>query len=121
MKISEESFEELRKLEESLYVTKTRFDSAYVSRIFAPGFFEFGKSGRIYTREEALAAPSHEINAQLPLKNFKVHPVTNDIVLVTYVSEVQSDTLEVTNRSSLWMRTRNGWQLQFHQGTPVRK
>ncbi|MDE3056698.1 MAG: DUF4440 domain-containing protein [Bacteroidota bacterium] len=119
--IGKGDFEELRELEESLWVSKTRFDIAHVSRIFAPDFFEFGKSGKIYTREEALAAPPHEINPKLPLRNFKVHPITSEVVLVTYVSEVQSDTLEVTNRSSLWLRTPNGWRLRFHQGTPVRK
>jgi hypothetical protein len=119
MRISNEDFEQLKQLEESLYVTKTRFDLAYINHLFARDFFEFGKSGRTYTREEAVSALPHEINAKLPLKNFNAHPITNDIVLVTYVSEVQYDTLEVTNRSSLWIRTPAGWQLRFHQGTPI--
>jgi hypothetical protein len=120
MQNSYQTFEELRKLEESLWVAETRFDMAYMERILAPDFFEFGRSGRTYTRAETLAANGQEINARLPLRDFKVTAVSEDVYLVTYVSEVQGETgLEVGNRSSLWVRTEQGWQLKFHQGTKV--
>lgn len=119
MEIRNEDIDKIKKLEESLWVAETRFDQEYMNRILSPDFFEFGRSGRMYKREETLSAPFSEIKAKLPLKNFKVHPITNDVVLVTYVSEVQYGKLEVGNRSSLWLRTPSGWQLQFHQGTPV--
>jgi hypothetical protein len=111
----------LRELEESLWRSKTRFNQAYMERILAPDFFEFGRSGRIYTREDTLAAPPHEINARLPLENFAVHPIDSNVVLVTYVSEVRYEEVDVGNRSSLWSRTDAGWQLRFHQGTPVHR
>lgn len=117
--VAESHYETFRNLEESLWRTETRFNKEYMNRILAPGFFEFGRSGRIYSREEILAAPPQEINARLPLKDFKVHPISADIVLVTYQSEVTYDNLEISNRSSLWQKTPAGWQLQFHQGTPV--
>lgn len=83
--------------------------------ILSPSFFEFGRSGRTYKREETLSAPFSKINAKFPFKDFKVHAITNDVVLITYISEVQYDELEVGNRSSLWLRTTDGWKLQFHQ------
>jgi hypothetical protein len=111
--------EELRKLEESLWRTETRFDQAYMDRVLSPDYFEYGRSGRIYTREEVLNVPMQEIKARLPLRDFKVHPLTDDVALVTYISEVATEELLVGNRSSLWVRTPSGWRIAFHQGTPA--
>lgn len=117
MQISNEDVEKLKQLEESLWIAKTRFDKKYMDSILSPGFFEFGRSGKTYKREETLTAPFSEIHARLPLKDFKIHAITDGVVLVTYISEVKYDELEVGNRSSLWLKTPTGWQLQFHQGT----
>ncbi len=119
MQINKEDFEKLQQLEESLWIGETRFDKEYMESILSLDFFEFGRSGRTYKRAETLAIPFSEIQVRLPFKDFKVHPITDDVFLVTYISEVQYDELEVANRSSLWLKTPTGWQLQFHQGTPA--
>ena len=112
--------ENLRKLEESLWVAETRYDKDYMENILAPDFFEFGRSGKTYTREEIITAQGHEIDAKL--RDFKVTMVREDVYLVTYVSEVKgADRLEVGNRSSLWVRDENKWLLKFHQGSQVDK
>ncbi|HQT90569.1 MAG TPA: DUF4440 domain-containing protein [Candidatus Kryptobacter bacterium] len=119
MPITKNDADELRKLEESLWRTVSRFDQSYMDRVLSPDYFEFGRSGRIYTREEVINLPPQEIKARLPLRDFRVHPLTDDVALVTYISEVVSGELLVGNRSSLWVRTPSGWQIVFHQGTPV--
>ncbi len=101
MLIPKSDADELRELEESLWRTETRFDRAYMDRVLSPDYLEFGRSGKVYTREEVLGVPSQEIEARLPLRNFKVHPISEDVVLVTYVSEVVSNGLQVGIRSSL--------------------
>ena len=121
MKLTTEDRETLRTLEESLWQAETRFDRKYMDRILAPDFFEFGRSGSIYSREEILSASSQEIRATFPLRDFTCHPIHSDVVLVTYVSEVQYKKKEMGNRSSLWVKTPSGWQLKFHQGTPVHR
>lgn len=121
MQISNEDKETFRRLEESLWIAKTRFDLSYMNRILAPDFFEFGRSGRIYQREDTLAIQPQEIKAKFPFKNFSVHLITQDVVLVTYISEVEYEKIEIGNRSSIWSKTEEGWQLRFHQGTPVTK
>ena len=114
------TFEELRALEDSLWKAETRYDKSYIDRIFADDFFEFGRSGRIHSREQCVAvAGPGEINASFPLKNFKVTELTSDVFLVTYQSEVQHEDLEISNRSSIWHKTQDGWKLRFHQGTPA--
>lgn len=121
MQISNDDFNKLKELEESLWIAETRFDNAYMENILSPDFFEFGRSGRVYIREETLSVTYQEINVIIPLKKFQVHSITKDVVLVTYISEVQCDNVELGNRSSLWIKTADGWKLKFHQGTPITK
>jgi len=119
MKTNHSLFEELKCLEESLWISSTRFDQAYMENVFALDFFEFGRSGRRYSREQCLKATPGEIKSKIPLEQFSIHEIDSNNVLVTYVSEVRNDIVERANRSSLWSRTSNGWRLRFHQGTPI--
>ena len=119
MKISEENYKKLEVLEVSMWKPETRFDKDYMNRTLTDDFFEFGRSGREYEKEETISAPMQEIKATLPLKQFKVDLIDTNVALVTYISEVQYDTLEIANRSSIWVKTGTGWRLRFHQGTPT--
>ncbi len=116
-------FEEIRALEESLWRADIRFDNALMDATFAPDFFEFGRSGRTYSRTEMLFEDGvfAEINATLPLPEFHARFLSEDIVQVTYVSEVVYDgVVERGNRSSIWSRMNETWRLRFHQGTPIK-
>ena len=121
MTLNNTDINKLKELEESLWREETRFDKNYMDKILAPGFFEYGRSGRVYNREETLSAPTQKINAKLPLQNFSVHSIDTNAVLVTYISEVKYDEIELGNRSSIWVKASDEWQLRFHQGTPVNK
>jgi hypothetical protein len=121
MLISLETAEKIRLLEESLWYNETRFDREYMEALLAPDFFEFGRSGKIYSRADTLASGRQHIHARFPLKDFSVHAIAENVVLTTYMSEVQYDTIEIANRSSLWVMHHHQWQLRFHQGTPVSK
>ena len=111
--------EELQSLEESLWRAETRFDRVHMERLLAPDFFEFGRSGRRYTRAETLSAVPCTIRAKIPLEDFSIRLIHPDVALVTYISEVQYALLERANRASIWVRHSDRWQLQFHQGTPI--
>lgn len=117
--ISASDIEELKTLEESLWKSETRYNLAHQEKVFAPDLFEFGRSGRTYTREQMIRQTSAPIRARLPLENLKIHPLDANNVLATYISEVQHEELDKANRCSVWSRGVNGWQLRFHQGTPV--
>jgi len=115
-------FEEIRRLEESLWRTDTRFDKALMDATFAPDFFEFGRSGRTYSRAEILfdERECYEIEATLPLPEFHARLLSEDVIQTTYISEVVYDrAVERGNRSSIWSRMDNTWHLRFHQGTPI--
>jgi hypothetical protein len=111
----------LRELEESLWRPGTRFDRAHMDGTLHADFFEFGRSGRTYTRDQCLDAAPAPFAATL--HDFAVHPVVDGVAQATYVSEVHhgDDPTEYANRSSLWVREGDRWRLRFHQGTPVER
>lgn len=109
----------LRELEASLWRSETRWDRSHMEAILAPDFVEFGRSGRVYSREDALALEPEPFTARLPLDAWQARLLGPDNALVTYVSEVDRNGVERANRSSIWSRTDDGWKLRFHQGTPA--
>ena len=115
---SESGFDvdELRALEESLWRSETRYDAAHVERVLHPDFFEFGQSGRVWTLA-TLAMTGDPIEVELPLPVYRSELIAPDVVLAHYESR-QLDGSGVANRSSVWLRTPDGWRLRFHQGTP---
>jgi len=120
IEISKRDYELVSQLEESLWRTEFRFNRAYMETTLAPDFFEFGRSGRVYNREETLNIESQSIRVRLPLPRFEARLISPDVALITYVSEVAyDDEIETANRSSLWSQHQTGWKLRFHQGTPT--
>ena len=115
--LDDEVVTELRRLEESLWREETRFDRDYMDDLLSPGFIEFGRSGKIWTREAMLTTPKRKIGARIPLAKFGVRMISDDVALVTYRSEGLEDDVEVGNRASIWRKTDGGWKLEFHQGT----
>ena len=111
----------LTAMEESLWRVVTRFDTDYMERILAADFIEFGRSGKTYTRLECLAIGKEPIRVRLPLGDLCVVQLGPNTAHVTYISEDHGnqDRTERANRSSIWSRTVDGWELRFHQGTPT--
>jgi hypothetical protein len=90
-----------------------------MERLIAPDFFEYGRSGRVYSREDILAAEPEHFEAQLPLRELDVRLLGRDIVQLTYNSIVRYDGGWLySRRSSIWSRNSGKWLLRFHQGTP---
>jgi hypothetical protein len=119
MEINNEDRDILARLEVELWREETRFDRYRMNEIIADDFFEFGRSGRIYQRQDTLAIESQPIDAVIPLPEFQVRLLDENIAQVTYNSAVKYDgTIEYARRSSIWSRSINGWVLRFHQGTP---
>jgi hypothetical protein len=110
---------EFRELEESMWRAETRFDRAYLERVLHPDFFEFGRSGRVWTRDDTMTMEPREIEARFPLPDFAFHPIDADTVLVTYTSAVRHETWDQANRSSIWVRDAGTWRLRFHHATPA--
>lgn len=112
-----DSRQQLIELEWALWRAETRFDREFMERTLAEDFREFGRSGRVYERAETLAVTGDSIEASL--RDFQFSMLADDVALLTYVSEVQHQALELANRTSIWVRRDGRWQLRFHQGTPT--
>ena len=119
LEISKEDRAVLTRLEEDMWREETRFDIQFMERTLASDFFEYGRSGRTYTREQSLAVPRQPTDAVLPLPNLRVRLINEDTAQLTYDSAVTYDGIvEHGHRSSIWSRTPDGWVMRFHQGTP---
>ena len=119
MELSQHDRAALERLEQELWREATRYDDRRMREIIAPDFLEFGRFGRVYRREDMLAAPRHPIEAALPLPDFTARLLHPDVAQVTYNSAVTYDgVVQRARRSSIWSRTPSGWVLRFHQGTP---
>ncbi len=109
--------------DEELHDRLLRFEAALAARdpggvegglmsLIAEDFVEFGRSGRVWTRDsigELLEGPP---GAPVEIDRFGVAPLGSAVVLVTYRASN-------ANRSSVWVRRDGRWQLRFHQGTPT--
>jgi hypothetical protein len=71
MTLSQRDRDTLERLEEELWREETRFDIGRMEELLAPDFVEFGRSGRVYRREDTLAVPRGPIDAVLPLPGFR--------------------------------------------------
>jgi len=117
--LSDQDLNELTKLEEELWIEDTRFDKSYMEEVMADDFFEFGRSGRTYVKQDSIAHEKEPLDAVIPLQNLNIRLITEDVAQVTYDSEVTYDgVVEKGRRSSIWSRTEKSWKLRFHQGTP---
>ena len=119
MQLSQHDRNLLQRLEEDLWRPEVRFDRARMERLLALDFFEYGRSGRVYSREDILAAERERFEARLPLAHFDARLLGPDIAQLTYNSIVRYDGEWLYGRrSSIWSRDAAGWLLRFHQGTP---
>jgi len=114
----------IRALEEELFKQSVRGSPEAVSNLLADSFVEFGRSGRVYEKEEVvrrLAAGSIEPPETHIARDFVPRPLADDVVLLTYRSfRLAEDTEDrQTLRSSLWKFISGRWQMVFHQGTPT--
>jgi hypothetical protein len=96
----------------------TREDFA---RMVSDDFCEVGASGRQYSREFVLdelekrfAVPHDDV---WETKDFVCRCLAEDVYLLTYT--LVQDRVRVTRRSTIWRRTTDGWEIEYHQGTVV--
>ena len=121
--VTDNMLEELPRLEEELYRPATRRDAARMRALLHPGFEEIGRSGRRYSREDVLRESSSGAGrGAIRAEQFAVSEVGDGAALLTYMSahvDAAGNRSRLTLRSSLWIQTAAGWQMRFHQGTPV--
>ena len=102
---------ELFRLESALAARDPDGIEGGLASLIADDFLEFGRSGRVWTRDSILEllkqGPSGD---PVPMDRFEAIEVADGVALVTYHGAM-------ANRCSVWVRRDGRWQIRFHQGT----
>lgn len=115
--------EQLKRLETQLHSSSAHSDSQFMDAVLHEDFTEIGRCGRHYTRQEIL--DEFKADASLPAvqaSDFKPGHISEAVWQLTYQSAHIDDNgrpYRNSLRSSIWIQTKQGFQLRFHQGTPV--
>lgn len=103
---------------------QTRHQPEVLAALLANDFYEFGASGRVWTKADALQRLAQpEPTAHRLMTEYKLIKLSDDVMLMTYLlthSDTGSSEIVKSRRSSVWKRnaaSAYGWQLHFHQGT----
>ncbi|KWX72903.1 RNAse H [Paenibacillus riograndensis] len=109
--------EHICELEELLLTTEVRTSPEQLSLLLADDFFEYGSSGRVWYKKDMMGEEGAGM-VELTLKEFALHPLSEDAVLATYKT-LNAKNGRYTLRSSIWRYREGRWQMLFHQGTPA--
>ena len=113
----------LRELEETLLKPETRSDVEALSKLLADDFRELGASGQVSDKAAILAAlPNEPALESYVISDFIVTELDTYVAMLNYRLETRragDDTSRTTLRTSMWRLAEHGWQMFFHQGTPV--
>jgi hypothetical protein len=107
-------------LELRLQKPEVRAEPGAAEALLHPGFSEFGASGRRWARTEMIAAlaaeqPGGEEPA-ITATEMTGTRLADDVIHLTYLSQRAG---RRALRSSIWLRTPDGWRVYFHQGTLI--
>jgi hypothetical protein len=118
-----ELLDELQGLETELHRRHARRDRARLEELLHPGFREVGRSGCAYDRDTAI---QHLLSQPAPPAieswAFEVIVMDTSTALLTYRSAQRQQDGALSHhahRSSIWLKGQHGWQVLYHQGTPM--
>ena len=113
--------EQLCLLEKRLLEPEVRKSIKELEIILADDFIEYGSSGRMYNKKQAIDGLIISSTAQMTIMDFEVKLLAPGVALATYRVIKLNNQGEETNyslRSSIWKLHKGRWQMVFHQGTP---
>lgn len=96
-----------------------RVDPARVAALLADDFVEIGKSGRVWSRADVVAALAAEPGMDgVTIGPMSGQRITAGLVVVRYTTHHHGGPATV-HRTGWWRKTTNGWRCWFHQATVV--
>ncbi|MGQ7745274.1 nuclear transport factor 2 family protein [Pectobacterium brasiliense] len=113
--------------ERQLHCQATRSKKTIIDQLLHRDFFEIGRSGMRYDKQQVIdALISETVEQQIQADNFELSVVDEKSVLLTYMSYKadENNIVSKTWRTSLWIKNADNqnpdaWQMRFHQGTPT--
>jgi hypothetical protein len=117
-KAADQDVQTVIELELRLLRPEVRAEPGTVAALLHPDFSEFGASGRRWGRTEIVAALAAEQpggeEPHITATDMAGTRLADDVIHLTYVSQRGE---RRALRSSVWLRTQDGWRVYFHQGT----
>lgn len=110
-----DSLDLITHLETILQKPSVRSDRARLETLLHPAFAEVGALGRTWDRAGVIEMMAGEESA-IEIQDMQARWVGPTIAQVLWTSVING---QRARRSSLWVETALGWQLIFHQGTPI--
>ena len=113
--------------ERQLHCQATRSKKTIIDPLLHRDFFEIGRSGMRYDKQQVIdALISETVEQQIQADNFELSVVDEKSVLLTYMSYKadENNIVSKTWRTSLWIKhadnpNPDAWHMRFHQGTPT--
>jgi hypothetical protein len=91
-----------------------------VEALLHPAFCEFGASGRRWAQADMITSlAAEQPGGEEPFitaTEITAARLADDVIHLTYVSQRGE---RRARRSSIWLRTQDGWRVYFHQGTLI--
>lgn len=114
---------ELTALETELHHPGATCTRARLERLLHPDFDEVGRSGTRYTRQTVIDFLADRTSPpDVVAYDHRIERLADDVTLLHFASHARSSDgtrYHAALRVSVWRRTAQGWQLQYHQGTPT--
>jgi glyoxylase I family protein len=110
----------LLELEAELHQQAVRADAARLGELLEDEFFEFGVSGTVWNKQGVIDALRGEPFSARSISDFKLTPLADDVMLVTYRAQRSATSQRPAAeslRSSIWRRRSGVWRMLFHQAT----
>lgn len=114
------NFSILFELEKQLHSSEVRSDPSRIASLLSPDFYEFGSSGKVWTREAILKnLPAEDGKTKIESRDYKASSLSEDVILVTYISVRVTEGMDSQEflRSSIWRNHSGNWKMEFYQGT----
>ncbi|SMC28800.1 hypothetical protein SAMN02745857_03419 [Andreprevotia lacus DSM 23236] len=115
----------LKALEVALHQPERRGDAHFAGKLLHDDFVEFGSSGQAYDKARIMDYLVREEPAA-PIRvwsqDYQLQVQNGQLCLLLYKSAhigAEGSLSGHALRSSVWLQTGEGWQMIFHQGTPM--
>lgn len=110
--------------EKDLFAAEQRRAFAVIDEALAEDFHEIASDGELHTKAEVMPLIGDVKIEDYSLTDFKVLPVGEQCVILTYRAEIKATFKgqyfpPKLYMSSVWVRRQGSWRLTFHQATPA--
>ncbi len=111
----------MKSLELSFFDFSIRHSFDKLDELVVDDFIEYGRSGKIFNKQEIIGLLLNSEAPGVKLENFKIKILSGDLLLVNYLSIIgnHKKQAERTLRTSIWKLHEGKWKIIFHQGTPL--